>query len=211
MSKYTPSCFSQGSLVFSSRPFFQLTLRGRGGGGGGGEREKKGRKVKAWPILLLRCCLVSTSPQVLKTRLALGTTGQYRGMADCFLQILRHEGPRGLYRGLTPSIVGIIPYAGIDLAIYEVSACMHMVNTCTYIIIIVYYKNMAVMTYNVTIQPDLILSKGVRACTVGITNFHTCSVLYRYRGTAQSLCSWSATTCTMWTLLEHRALTPQTL
>lgn len=58
--------------------------------------------------------------QVLKTRLALGTTGQYRGMYDCLKQILRNEGGRALYRGLTPSLMGIIPYAGIDLAVYEV-------------------------------------------------------------------------------------------
>jgi len=57
---------------------------------------------------------------VLKTRLALGTTGQYRGMFDCFRQILRNEGARAFYRGLTPSLIGIIPYAGIDLAVYEV-------------------------------------------------------------------------------------------
>lgn len=30
-----------------------------------------------------------------------------------------HEGPRSLYRGLTPSLLGIIPYAGIDLTAYE--------------------------------------------------------------------------------------------
>eukprot|EP01018_Ginkgo_biloba_P017803 Gb_34319 [translate_table: standard] len=29
------------------------------------------------------------------------------------------EGPRAFYRGLVPSIIGIIPYAGIDLAAYE--------------------------------------------------------------------------------------------
>ncbi|KAL0342209.1 UNVERIFIED_CONTAM: Calcium-dependent mitochondrial ATP-magnesium/phosphate carrier protein 2 [Sesamum calycinum] len=29
------------------------------------------------------------------------------------------EGPRALYRGLMPSLLGIIPYAGIDLAAYE--------------------------------------------------------------------------------------------
>ena len=57
---------------------------------------------------------------MLKTRLALGSTGQYRGMADCCRQILRREGPRALYRGLTPSLVGVIPYAGIDLTVYEV-------------------------------------------------------------------------------------------
>lgn len=57
--------------------------------------------------------------EVLKTRLALGTTGQYTGMFDCFRQILHHEGPRSFYRGITPSLVGVIPYAGIDLAVYE--------------------------------------------------------------------------------------------
>ncbi|XP_020088507.1 calcium-binding mitochondrial carrier protein SCaMC-2-B-like [Ananas comosus] len=29
------------------------------------------------------------------------------------------EGPRAFYRGLIPSLLGIIPYAGIDLAVYE--------------------------------------------------------------------------------------------
>lgn len=58
---------------------------------------------------------------MLKTRLALGFTGQYRGMMDCCRQVLQREGPRALYRGITPSLVGIIPYAGIDLAVYEVS------------------------------------------------------------------------------------------
>ncbi|CAL9243064.1 unnamed protein product [Arabidopsis halleri] len=33
--------------------------------------------------------------------------------------ILVHEGPRAFYKGLFPSILGIIPYAGIDLAAYE--------------------------------------------------------------------------------------------
>lgn len=30
-----------------------------------------------------------------------------------------HEGPRVFYKGLVPSLLGIIPYAGIDLAAYE--------------------------------------------------------------------------------------------
>ena len=44
-------------------------------------------------------------------------------MYDCLKQILRNEGGRVLYRGLTPSLIGIIPYAGIDLAVYEVHMC----------------------------------------------------------------------------------------
>ncbi|XP_076940385.1 calcium-dependent mitochondrial ATP-magnesium/phosphate carrier protein 2-like [Bidens hawaiensis] len=30
-----------------------------------------------------------------------------------------HEGPRAFYKGTVPSLLGIIPYAGIDLAVYE--------------------------------------------------------------------------------------------
>ncbi|CAM8881171.1 unnamed protein product [Rhodiola kirilowii] len=33
--------------------------------------------------------------------------------------ILIQEGPRAFYKGLVPSLLGIIPYAGIDLAAYE--------------------------------------------------------------------------------------------
>ncbi len=62
--------------------------------------------------------------QVLKTRLALGKTGQYRGIYDCLKRILAVEGGRALYRGLTPSLIGIIPYAGIDLTVYEVGECI---------------------------------------------------------------------------------------
>ncbi|XP_051905650.1 calcium-binding mitochondrial carrier protein SCaMC-3-like isoform X1 [Hippocampus zosterae] len=57
--------------------------------------------------------------EVLKTRLTLRTTGQYAGMADCARQILRREGVRSFYRGYLPNTIGIIPYAGIDLAVYE--------------------------------------------------------------------------------------------
>ncbi len=58
---------------------------------------------------------------MLKTRLTLRKTGQYSGMADCAKQILRKEGVRAFYKGYVPNTLGIIPYAGIDLAVYEVS------------------------------------------------------------------------------------------
>lgn len=57
--------------------------------------------------------------EVLKTRLALRRTGQYRGLFHAAYVILTTEGVRSFYRGLFPSLLGIIPYAGIDLAIYE--------------------------------------------------------------------------------------------
>lgn len=41
--------------------------------------------------------------------------------------IFKTEGIRSFYRGLFPSLLGIIPYAGIDLAIYEVN----LIISCT--------------------------------------------------------------------------------
>ncbi|KAM4576834.1 calcium-binding mitochondrial carrier protein SCaMC-2-A isoform 2-T2 [Odontesthes bonariensis] len=57
--------------------------------------------------------------EVLKTRLALRMTGQYAGISDCAKQIFRREGLGAFYKGYVPNMLGIIPYAGIDLAVYE--------------------------------------------------------------------------------------------
>uniref|UniRef100_A0A673CRX5 EF-hand domain-containing protein n=1 Tax=Sphaeramia orbicularis TaxID=375764 RepID=A0A673CRX5_9TELE len=57
--------------------------------------------------------------EVLKTRLTLRKTGQYSGMFDCTKKILKNEGLKAFYKGYVPNILGIIPYAGIDLAVYE--------------------------------------------------------------------------------------------
>ncbi|XP_034439180.1 calcium-binding mitochondrial carrier protein SCaMC-1-like [Hippoglossus hippoglossus] len=57
--------------------------------------------------------------EVMKTRLTLRKTGQYSGMLDCAKQIVRKEGLKAFYKGYVPNIIGIIPYAGIDLAVYE--------------------------------------------------------------------------------------------
>ncbi|XP_056135518.1 mitochondrial adenyl nucleotide antiporter SLC25A23-like [Lampris incognitus] len=57
--------------------------------------------------------------EVLKTRLTLRSTGQYSGIADCAKQILQREGVKAFYKGYVPNMLAIIPYAGIDLAVYE--------------------------------------------------------------------------------------------
>lgn len=57
--------------------------------------------------------------EVLKTRLTLRKTGQYSGIADCAKQILQREGVRAFYKGYVPNMLSIVPYAGIDLAVYE--------------------------------------------------------------------------------------------
>lgn len=57
--------------------------------------------------------------EVLKTRLTLRKTGQYSSMSDCAKKILKNEGVKAFYKGYIPNLLGIIPYAGIDLAVYE--------------------------------------------------------------------------------------------
>ncbi|XP_053623910.2 calcium-binding mitochondrial carrier protein SCaMC-2 isoform X3 [Plodia interpunctella] len=57
--------------------------------------------------------------EVLKTRLALRKTGQYSGIVDAAKKIYAREGLKCFYKGYIPNILGIVPYAGIDLAVYE--------------------------------------------------------------------------------------------
>lgn len=57
--------------------------------------------------------------EVLKTRLALRKTGQYSSIVDAAQKIYKNEGVRSFYRGYLPNLIGILPYAGIDLAVYE--------------------------------------------------------------------------------------------
>uniref|UniRef100_A0A8D0PE04 Solute carrier family 25 member 25 n=2 Tax=Sus scrofa TaxID=9823 RepID=A0A8D0PE04_PIG len=83
-------------------PGLGSTCAGEGGGGRGSRSHHS-----CWAL------------QVLKTRMALRKTGQYSGMLDCARKILAREGVAAFYKGYVPNMLGIIPYAGIDLAVYE--------------------------------------------------------------------------------------------
>eukprot|EP00743_Colponemidia_sp_Colp-15_P002383 GILK01002582.1.p1 GENE.GILK01002582.1~~GILK01002582.1.p1 ORF type:complete len:484 (+),score=64.71 GILK01002582.1:39-1454(+) len=54
-----------------------------------------------------------------RTRLATTIPGVYNGTLDCLRKMIRTEGFMSLYQGLVPSLIGIIPYAGIDLAVFS--------------------------------------------------------------------------------------------
>lgn len=102
---------------------------------GGGHRPEQhlphGGESPATPTASSRLADVPCPPpQVLKTRLALGRTGQYSGILDCARTILWKEGPAAFYKGYVPNMLGIIPYAGIDLAVYEVGPCLGWERLC---------------------------------------------------------------------------------
>lgn len=43
----------------------------------------------------------------------------YNGLFDAFVKIVREEGPGELYRGLAPSLIGVIPYAATNYFAYD--------------------------------------------------------------------------------------------
>ena len=70
----------------------------------------------------------------MKTRLALRRTGEYSGVFDCAKQLYKREGIRVFYRGYIPNLLGILPYAGIDLAVYEVIFVFNLIEEHTFIL-----------------------------------------------------------------------------
>jgi solute carrier family 25 phosphate transporter 23/24/25/41 len=57
--------------------------------------------------------------EIVKTRLAAAPANTYAGIFHCIETIVRTEGPLALFRGLVPALMGVIPYAGVDLAIFD--------------------------------------------------------------------------------------------
>ncbi|KAL0372230.1 UNVERIFIED_CONTAM: Adenine nucleotide transporter BT1, chloroplastic/mitochondrial [Sesamum calycinum] len=62
--------------------------------------------------------LVTYPLELLKTRLTI-QRGVYNGLVDAFVKILQEGGPGELYRGLTPSLIGVIPYAAANYCAYD--------------------------------------------------------------------------------------------
>mmetsp|Transcript_14047 Transcript_14047/g.19492 ORF Transcript_14047/g.19492 Transcript_14047/m.19492 type:complete len:613 (+) Transcript_14047:315-2153(+) len=56
--------------------------------------------------------------EIVKTRLAVSKPGTYNGITHCLFKIIRKEGFGALYKGLQASVLGIIPYSGVDMAVY---------------------------------------------------------------------------------------------
>jgi hypothetical protein len=57
---------------------------------------------------------------VVKVRLCLRRTNETASWTDTMRRIYRFEGPKAFWRGYALNQLGIVPYAGFDLACYEV-------------------------------------------------------------------------------------------
>ncbi|KAM7379676.1 hypothetical protein PAMP_005210 [Pampus punctatissimus] len=57
--------------------------------------------------------------EVLKVRLNLQQVGTYKGVVACVRSIYRHGSLFSFYRGFKPSILCMIPYAGVECAVHQ--------------------------------------------------------------------------------------------
>ncbi|KAM4605221.1 solute carrier family 25 member 24, like [Polymixia lowei] len=57
--------------------------------------------------------------EVLKVRLNLQLAGTYNGVVECARSIYRNESLASFYRGFKPSILCMIPYAGVECAVHQ--------------------------------------------------------------------------------------------
>eukprot|EP00873_Tetraselmis_striata_P021302 jgi/Tetstr1/441566/TSEL_029795.t1 len=57
--------------------------------------------------------------EVIRTRFALAKPGIYSGMCDLIIKDKRKEGCRVFFRGLSCATIGVFPYAGVDIAVFE--------------------------------------------------------------------------------------------
>ncbi|KAL5975311.1 Adenine nucleotide transporter bt1, chloroplastic/mitochondrial [Asimina triloba] len=81
-------------------------------------------KIPIPPSLVAGACagvsstLLTYPLELLKTRLTI-QRGVYDNLLHAFLKIVQEEGPAELYRGLTPSLIGVVPYAATNYFAYD--------------------------------------------------------------------------------------------
>jgi hypothetical protein len=92
-----------------------------------------GRRLVAGGSAGMIACAMTYPLDLVRTRLAAQTTVKhYDGLFHALYVIAKKEGPRGLYRGLPPTLVGVGPSLAINFAAYEtfrVAAAEHQARS----------------------------------------------------------------------------------
>eukprot|EP00879_Flechtneria_rotunda_P027629 GHRR01029605.1.p1 GENE.GHRR01029605.1~~GHRR01029605.1.p1 ORF type:complete len:218 (+),score=55.67 GHRR01029605.1:1316-1969(+) len=94
------------------------------------------RQTTSMRTFLCECCVTRTAHDdcllssycqqglvypldTVRTRLAVCPSNEYTGIWATAARLWRTEGIKAFYRGLVPSMCGILPYAGVDIALFE--------------------------------------------------------------------------------------------
>lgn len=59
------------------------------------------------------------APHLPHTTSSIPRPRRYRGIVHAATTIIKEEGPRALYKGWLPSVIGVVPYVGLNFAVYE--------------------------------------------------------------------------------------------
>jgi len=86
-------------------------------------RVSVGNTLVAGGMAGICCWLVSIPPDVIKNRLQAAPEGTYTGARDVFHKLMKHEGPRSLYKGAVPVLLRAFPanaccFLGYEVAMY---------------------------------------------------------------------------------------------
>ncbi|XP_034036178.1 mitochondrial coenzyme A transporter SLC25A42-like [Thalassophryne amazonica] len=74
--------------------------------------------------------VVLTYPlDLVRARMAVTGKEKYHSIKHVFVQIFKEEGVKTLYRGFAPTVLGVIPYAGISFFTYETLKKLHTEKT----------------------------------------------------------------------------------
>ncbi|XP_064031268.1 mitochondrial coenzyme A transporter SLC25A42 isoform X2 [Pogoniulus pusillus] len=79
--------------------------------------------VRVIPYAAIQFCAHEEYKQLLGSYY--GFQGKYSNIVHVFIRISREEGLKTLYRGFTPTILGVIPYAGLSFFTYETLKKLH--------------------------------------------------------------------------------------
>ncbi|NXO80394.1 S2542 protein, partial [Sitta europaea] len=73
--------------------------------------------------------MVTYPLDMVRARMAVTPKEMYSSIVHVFIRISREEGLKTLYRGFTPTILGVIPYAGLSFFTYETLKKVHAGNS----------------------------------------------------------------------------------
>ncbi|XP_045407746.1 mitochondrial coenzyme A transporter SLC25A42 isoform X3 [Lemur catta] len=90
-----------------------------------------GEALPPWPRLLAGALAGMTAASLtypldlVRARMAVTPKEMYSNIFHVFIRISREEGLKTLYHGFTPTVLGVIPYAGLSFFTYETLKSLH--------------------------------------------------------------------------------------
>nr|XP_014590276.1 mitochondrial coenzyme A transporter SLC25A42 isoform X7 [Equus caballus] len=91
----------------------------------------RGEALPPWPRLLAGALAGTTAASLtypldlVRARMAVTPKEMYSNIFHVFIRISREEGLTTLYHGFTPTVLGVIPYAGLSFFTYETLKSLH--------------------------------------------------------------------------------------